>query len=136
MKKTNVPPSEKKTPRSVASRLRVLVVEDEYMIAYHLQNMLTELGHEVVGPVGHVKEALHLVQQETLDAAVLDINIGGEDIFSVVKALDARRIPFIFVTGYDGKRLHNAYSERPILQKPFQKRDLQAVLRRLPSVKP
>jgi CheY-like chemotaxis protein len=112
-------------PRTRPARLRVLLVEDESMVALLLENMLAELGHEVVGPVARLDEAVEMAQGQALDVALLDINLSGKEIYPVAEALAAREIPFVFVTGYGRRALRAPYCERPILQKPFRRDDLR-----------
>lgn len=110
--------------------LRVLLVEDEIMVALLLEEMLAELGHTVVGPVARVQPALEMVQREPMDVAILDVNINGKEVYPVAEALAARDIPFAFVTGYGGK-LGGLYGDRPRLQKPFRQRDLRELFAEL-----
>jgi CheY-like chemotaxis protein len=112
-------------PSLRTSGLRVLLVEDEIMVALLLEDMLAELGHKVVGPVARLKQALEMAQQEPLDVAILDVNINGNEVYPVAEALAARDIPFAFVTGYGGKGLRALYCDRPTLQKPFRRRELR-----------
>src|SRR5215472_3308440 len=118
-----MPSSDQPSPRT--SGLRVLLVEDEIMVALLLEEMLGELGHTVVGPVARLQRALEMAQQEPLDVAILDVNINGSEVYPVAEALAARDIPFAFVTGYGGKGLRTSYCDRPTLQKPFRRRDLR-----------
>ncbi len=118
-------------PGRGASGLRVLVVEDEHLVALLLEDMLAELGHTVVGPVGRLDKALETVQLEAFDVAILDVNINGGDVYPIAEALAARDIPFVFSTGYDKKSLPASYSDRPALQKPFQRHDLQKLFAEL-----
>src|SRR4051794_18564375 len=93
-------------PRPDALRgRRLLVVEDEYLIAASLARELEGRGAEVVGPAGSVRDALALVEAEgdRLDGAVLDINLRDERVYPVADALVARGVPFIFLTGYDAR---------------------------------
>jgi CheY-like chemotaxis protein len=113
---------EQPIPRT--SGLRVLLVEDEIMVALLLEEMLAELGHTVVGPVARLEPALEMTQREPFDVAILDVNINGREVYPVAEALAARNIPFAFVTGYGGKGLRTLYCDRPTLQKPFRRRDL------------
>jgi CheY-like chemotaxis protein len=117
-----MPSSEQPSPRT--SGLRVLLVEDEMMVALLLEEMLAELGHTVVGPVARLERALELTPREALDFAILDVNINGSEVYPVAEALAARSVPFAFVTGYGGKGLRTSYCDRPTLQKPFRRRDL------------
>ena len=82
--------SSSEPPSLRSSGLRVLLVEDEIMVALLLEEMLAELGHEVVGPVARLKQALEMAQQERLDVAILDVNISGDEVYPVAEALAAR----------------------------------------------
>ena len=113
------------------AKLRVLVVEDESMVAVLLEETLVELGHTVVGPVARVKKALEIIQREEIDIAILDVNINGENTFSIADVLAARGVPFFFSTGYDKKSLREPHLDRPILQKPFQLHDLEKLFAKI-----
>lgn len=108
--------------------LRVLIVEDESLVALLLEDMLAELGHTVIGPVAHVKKALDMIQREEIDLAILDVNINGENTYSIADVLAARNVPFLFSTGYDKESLHGSHQDRPTLQKPFPRQDLENLL--------
>jgi CheY-like chemotaxis protein len=110
------------------SGLRVLLVEDEYLIALMLEDMLAELGHAVIGPVARLEKALEIAQREVFDVAILDVNINGGDSYPIADALAARDIPFVFSTGYGKNSLRAPYHDHPALQKPFQQDDLQKVI--------
>src|SRR4051812_31608679 len=99
---------------------RVLVVEDEYLVAAELGETLGEVGVIVVGPAGTVKAALEFVEADgaKLDGAVLDINLRGERVYPVAEALAARAIPFIFTSGYDGDGIPSEYGKVPRCEKP------------------
>ncbi len=118
-------------PGCRASGLRVLVVEDEDLVALLLEDMLAELGHTVVGPVARLDNALETAQREVFDIAILDVNINGEDAYPIAEALTARDIPFVFSTGYGKGSLRAPYNDRPALQKPFQPHDLQKLFAEL-----
>jgi CheY-like chemotaxis protein len=105
--------------------LRVLLVEDENLVALLLEDMLAELGHTVIGPVARLTKALEMTQSEPIDVAILDVNINGEEAYPITEALAARDVPFIFSTGYGDKSLRAPYRARPALQKPFRRADLQ-----------
>jgi CheY-like chemotaxis protein len=109
-------------------RLRILVVEDEALVALLLEGMLIDLGHSVVGPVARFSKALEMAQREELDVAILDVNIHGQETYAVAEALAARQVPFVFATGYDPKRLREPYRDGPVLQKPYMQSDLQKML--------
>ena len=96
------------------------VVEDETMVAILLEDMLVELGCEVLWTANRVSKALDLVAGSRPDAAVLDVNIAGDVVYPVAQALAARGIPFVFTTGYGARGLAESWRDRPIVQKPFQ----------------
>src|SRR3546814_18125010 len=79
---------------------RILLVEDEILIAMDMRNRMVDWGCTVVGPVSRIDPALDVVETERLDAAVLDINLDGERIYSVAARLLVRALPFVFTTGY------------------------------------
>jgi CheY-like chemotaxis protein len=103
-------------------------VEDENLVALLLEDMLAELGHTVVGPIARLKKGLEMAQSETVDLAILDVNLDGEQTYPIADALAARGIPFAFSTGYGKESLGVPYRSRPTLQKPFQQPDLERVL--------
>jgi CheY-like chemotaxis protein len=103
---------------------RILVVEDAPVIALDVQEMLEELGWTVVGPIGNLGVALELAAQEPLDAALIDINIRGGKIFPVARILADRQIPFVLASGYANKALPDDLAERPLLEKPYNPREL------------
>src|SRR3954462_3923593 len=118
-------------PSGAAAKRRVLIVEDEMLIGMLLEDMLTDLGHEVAAIVPRLKDALAAVERETYDLAVLDVHLHGESAFPVAEALIAKGIPFVFATGYGERGLPENYRGRPVLQKPFAKDDLERVLQTL-----
>ena len=108
---------------------RILVVEDEYLIAADLGEALEECGALVVGPVPSVSAALRCIAEETaLDGATLDVTLGQEKSYPVAEALRARGLPFVFLTGYGDRSLPDAFRDAPRCDKPF---DLRALLRAL-----
>lgn len=114
---------------------RVLVVEDESLIAMLVDDGLETLGYEVVGPVGTVDAALRIVEQTPFDLALLDINLGGKQSFPIAEALESRGIPYVFLTGYDRSSLPLAFQHRFGLQKPFRMSALQQALEKLQGSK-
>lgn len=99
---------------------RVLVAEDEYLLADDLSHALAQAGAEVLGPVPSVEEATAFVaRDERIDAAVLDVNLRGDMVFPVADALAARGIPFAFATGYDRWALPDRFAAVPRVEKPF-----------------
>ena len=98
---------------------RVLLVEDEAMIAMLVEDMLEELGHELITVAARLEDAVAAAGNETIDLAILDLNLGGVLTYPAADALAERGIPFIFATGYGSGGLKEAYAARPTLQKPF-----------------
>jgi DNA-binding response OmpR family regulator len=117
-------------------KCRVLVVEDEAMIAMLVEDMVIDFGSEVVGPAARFEEALSLAQNEELDAAILDINVGGAVIFPVAQVLEARGIPLIFASGYGSGTVPTRFSSAPVLAKPFSYQTLADALRSVLSNRP
>jgi PAS domain S-box-containing protein len=104
---------------------RVLVVEDEALVAMMIQEFLTEYGHSVVGPIGRASEALAAAKQTDYDAAILDINLGDGTAYPVAEIVAARGVPFVFVTGYEADTVDDRFSHIPVLQKPIERQALQ-----------
>jgi CheY-like chemotaxis protein len=109
---------------------RLLVVEDELLVALDIESILSEAGLDVVGPASSAGEALKLITDCPPDAALLDANLSGEPIDAVALALSERRIPFAYVTGYGRESLPPAHPA-PIVAKPFDAEQLLAAARRL-----
>ena len=107
---------------------RVLLVEDEMIVAWELEDVLSGWGCTIVGPVGRVGKALSMVDAGAIDMAVLDISLNGERSYSVADALQARGVPFVFLTGYSRSSLPSRYQSYLMLQKPFEKTELGNVL--------
>ena len=109
---------------------RILIVEDEPILAMALEDMLADLGCEVVGPASRLEPALRLAREAALDAAILDINLHGETSHPVADLLRARSIPILFATGY-GSACGIGYEDVPVLPKPYRQDRLFALLERL-----
>jgi CheY-like chemotaxis protein len=116
---------------AAAGARRILVVEDEPIVAIALQDMLEDVGYEVVGPAFRLAAALTLAQSEAIDAAILDVNMGDGDSYGVAAALGARNIPFIFATGYGRIGLDPAFGDSAVLQKPYREAQVAAALNAL-----
>ncbi len=110
---------------------RILVVEDEMIVAMLIEDILMDNGAIVVGPAARVNKALDLLGSETVDAALLDVNLAGENTMPVAQELRRRGIPFAFATGYGAAGIPDGFAGQPLLQKPFQERDLQEVMTRV-----
>jgi DNA-binding NtrC family response regulator len=111
------------------TRRRVVIIEDEGMVAMLLEDMLTELGHEVVAIVGKMDRAAQLISETSADVVVLDVNLNGEQTYPLASALASRGIPFVFSTGYGSAGLKKEWIGRPALQKPFRAQDLERAMR-------
>jgi CheY-like chemotaxis protein len=111
-----------------AEPLRVLVVEDDMMVSMLIEDMLVDLGCTVVGPHTRVSAALDAARAEDFDAAVLDLNLHGENSFPIAWTLRERGIPFVFATGYGPDILGPGFANNPLLRKPFQKDALRRAL--------
>jgi CheY-like chemotaxis protein len=110
---------------------RVLIVEDEYVIAMEIAGILEDCGAEIVGPAGSVSLAIQLIAQEApIDAAVLDVNLGRERVFPVAETLNLRNIPFVFATGYDASLLVG-FETSPRLEKPLDPRAMAWTISKL-----
>jgi CheY-like chemotaxis protein len=104
--------------------LRILVVEDEYLVAMLIQDVLETAGCVVSGPIPRLPQAVDVAKADACDAAVLDVNLGGNRVFPVAEVLARRHIPFVFVTGYGVTTLPDEHHDRPMLRKPFRNNDL------------
>lgn len=113
--------------------LRVLVVEDSFLIAWSLRRMLGDLGCHVVGPASNVRAALDLLDIEECDAAILDVNLAGENSLPIAAALDQRGHPFVFLTGYSSPAIAELkFNNHPRLRKPLTESALRrAVMEQL-----
>lgn len=112
-------------------RRRVLVVEDEMMIAMMIEDMLAEIGCEVIGPANRIDAALALVDSD-IELALLDVNLAGEVVYPVADRLRARGVPVIFLTGYGNVGVDPRYRDCAVLAKPFELTGLQAALANVP----
>jgi len=108
---------------------RVLIAEDEYLVAKRMVEEFAKLGVETIGPASTVKRALDLVEHSgPLDAAVLDIKLRNEMIFPVADALRARGVPFVFTTGYSQKIIPDRYKDVVRYEKPFDVAEVARVV--------
>ena len=109
---------------------RVLIVEDEALVGMMIQDTLTDCGFQVVGPVCTMADALNAARSDDFDAAILDINLGDELAYPIADILVKRRVPFVFVTGYDADGVDRRFREVPVLQKPVEQEALQRLFAR------
>lgn len=99
---------------------RVLVVEDETVVSFLVEDMLLDIGCREVVHAADIGNALRLTDSG-IDFAVLDVNLGRENVYPVAERLTARGIPFLFATGYGRSGLEPAWRDRPVIQKPFRR---------------
>ena len=109
---------------------RILVVDDDYLVALVVVDFLEAAGAEILGPVGHADEAIALIEANgtAIDGAVLDVNLHGAKSYPVADALAAHQIGFIFATGYAADAVDGGYLKYPRCEKPFNERTLVATL--------
>lgn len=116
---------------------RVLVVEDEYMIAEEIAETLSAIGAETLGPVPSVGEAIRVASAESrIDGALLDVNVGSEVVWPAVDMLLARGVPLVLTTGYDASAIPEAYARLPRCEKPASGQELARVLARTLASRP
>jgi CheY-like chemotaxis protein len=109
---------------------RVLIVEDEIVVALFLEEILDEFGYQVAGVVTRLDEAM--AREPDYDIAVLDVHINGRNVFGFADMLAGRSIPFVFATGYGERGIPERHRGSPVLQKPFQPDDLRRILEDIP----
>lgn len=109
--------------------LRTFIVEDEALVLLTLEDMMADLGCEVVVSVQHVEEALRFALDAAVDVALLDVNVGGTRIDPVARVLAARGIPIVFVTGYEAPSLPTSSEDAVRVAKPFDAFQLAAGIR-------
>ena len=112
---------------------RILVVEDEMLVLMMTEGMLADLGCESVTAAATVDQAIAVIDAQVFDAAMLDMNLKGNQCHAVADALAARGVPFIFATGYSGHDRVGAHLDRPVLKKPFRHEDMVEIFTRLLS---
>lgn len=116
-------------PADLAGK-RVLVVEDEMLVARLVEDILEELGCVVVGPFARVPAALEAAKAETFDLALLDVNVANEEVFPVAYELEQRGLPFLFLTGYGSSALPKDRPQWEACAKPFKVDELAAKISR------
>jgi DNA-binding response OmpR family regulator len=109
----------------------ILLVEDESLIRMMIADMLAELGHTVAGEAGDLTHGLMLAFAPSVDAAILDVQLGEESSQSIAEALQSRNIPFAFATGYGADGAPAGFTNSPVLQKPFAIEELERCLKKL-----
>jgi CheY-like chemotaxis protein len=118
---------------SIFSGRTILVVEDDFIVAFDIQSLLEEHGARVLGPASSVEEARAILARETPNLAVLDVNLNGDFVFPIADELRERQVPFVFATAYaDDDRLFPGETVRaPRLAKPVLPRVLIGQLRKM-----
>jgi CheY-like chemotaxis protein len=111
---------------------RILIIEDEFFVAYDLQFELEQLGVEVIGPISTLAEATKVAEHENIDAAVVDVDLHGQQSFPAADILVKRGTPFVFHTGtVDREVFEKDYPNTPIMEKPSATSDIINTLLRL-----
>ena len=110
------------------NRLKILVVEDEGLVGALTSELIEQMGYAALGPCIDINEALAVMRRNHIDGAVLDVNLGGELVFPLAKALADRDIPLVFLTGYEKSAVADEFEVFPILQKPVAADELRAAL--------
>jgi PAS domain S-box-containing protein len=123
------------SPPTSSEGLRVLVLEDEALIAMQIEEALAASACHVVGPATRIGEAFDLLYAQPVDAALLDVNVAGERSFAIADILTAKRIPFAFVTGFDAaSTLPEHLRSAPVVSKPFETAQLEAAIAKLAAL--
>lgn len=113
---------------SAIAGMRILVVEDEPIIAMTLEDMLLDMGCAVIGPAHHVAAGIALARTAVIGAAILDVNIAGDRSYPIADVLTERRIPYILATGYGAEGVDPPYDRLPILPKPYRAHQVEAAI--------
>ena len=107
---------------------RVLVCDDNLLMAEVVAEFLRECGLGPMGPVVRLESAMQMARERALDGAILDINLNGRPCFPICAILSARRIPFVFLTGYPAAKIPVEYRHAPLVTKPFELTEMKEVL--------
>jgi CheY-like chemotaxis protein len=107
-----------------ANKQRILIVEDEALVAMLIEDIVLDLGHEVAAIAGRLADGLAKAEALDISCAVLDLNLNGERTYPIAQALKRRGVPFLFVTGYGASGLEPGWEDEVVVQKPFQPHEL------------
>lgn len=107
---------------------RILIVEDEPIIGFALEDMLEGFGWETIAIVARVGQALDLLEREAPDAAILDVNLHGEKSYPIADVLASRHVPYVFATGYGDTEHPEQHRHVPTVTKPYSLADVQLAL--------
>lgn len=113
-----------------SNKRRILIVEDEALVAMLIEDVVGDLGHDVVAVAGRVDDGVAKAEALEIDCAVLDLNLNGQRTYPVAEALRRRGVPFLFVTGYGAAGLAPGWEGEVVVQKPFQPHELAQGLAR------
>lgn len=116
---------------SPEDRKKILVVEDEFLIAMDIGTLIEDEGHEAIGPVKSVDSALRKIRDNRIDAAFLDINLGKEQSWPIARVLTAEKIPFVFLSAYSRDDLIDEFRTAPLVRKPVMTQVFVAALHRM-----
>ncbi len=128
---TNIEMNPDSGPISTASQGRVLVVEDEMIVAMLVEDMMSDLGFEIAGVAGRLNDAFRHLEKMDFDVAVLDVSLNGEQVFPFARALEERHIPFVFATAYGARGIPSEFAKHPVVQKPFRAEDLAQAIEKI-----
>ena len=118
-------------PVVYVAKPRVLLIEDEVLIGIHVAQLLEEIGCEMIGPIADIPAAVQAAETGVIDAAILNLVIGGINAYAVADVLASRKIPFAFASGVPETDIDEAWKDRPFLSKPYLADDLRRMLSQL-----
>ena len=116
--------------------IRILVVENENIIAMEISWIVEDAGYSIVGPERSVETTRQVLSRHKVDLALLDVHLAGETVFPVSEMLDAIGVPYIFLTSHPVSSLPGRYEGRPLLTKPFRSRALLALIQQILGGRP
>ncbi len=111
--------------------LRLLLVEDEALVAMLIHDIVSDAGAIVVGAAPNVEAAISVLDSQPIDGAILDVNLGGERVDPVADELSARKIPFLFLTGYGRAGIAERFPAATVVTKPFEDAHFLAAVSRV-----
>jgi two-component SAPR family response regulator len=122
------------SPQAISGQ-RIMIVEDEALVAMILEDQLQEIGLSIVATCASIPEAMMAIDRNAPDAAILDVNLGGQLVYPVADRLMDLHIPFVFVTGYGRESIDRRYDSIHVLEKPVERQALEAVFAKVPQAK-